>query len=61
MDHNSREETLLLNHGLLHKGDIVLYEGKEAELINIEPVLIIKIDGRIICGALHPLIDLIKE
>jgi len=34
------------------KGQIILYEGKKAEIISVKPLLIIKVDDRIICGAL---------
>ena len=41
------------------KGQIVLYEGKKAEIISVKPLLIIKVEDRIICGALDKEVELI--
>jgi len=43
------------------EGQIVLYEGEEAEVIGVKPLLVIKVEDRIICGALHARIEFIKE
>ena len=43
------------------EGQIVLYEGEEAKVIGVEPLLIIKVNDRVICGALHSGIEFIKE
>jgi len=37
---------------LLQKGERILYEGEEAEVISVKPLLVIKTRDRVICGAL---------
>jgi hypothetical protein len=39
----------------LHKGQIILYEGERAKVINIKPFIVIKMKHKVICG------DLIKQ
>ena len=39
----------------IQKGQIVIYEGEEAEIISIKPLLIIKTKHRVVCGALQNL------
>jgi hypothetical protein len=48
------------NHDLLRKGETVIYEGNEAELIRVKPFLVIKLDNRVLCGALHKQIEPLK-
>lgn len=55
------EDTSVLNHNRFKKGKRVLYEGKEAKVIGIKPLLIIKTEDRIICGALHERVEFIEE
>jgi len=57
----SIEDTSALDHDRLKKGKQVLYDGKEAKVIGIKPLLIIKTGDRIICGALHEQIEFIEE
>ena len=57
----SMEDTSALDHDRFKKGKKVLYDGKEAKVIGIKPLLIIKIGDRIICGALHEQIEFIEE
>ena len=52
INHNSKEESLMFGRCRYRKGQIVLYEGKKAEIIGVKPLLIIKVEDRIICGAL---------
>jgi hypothetical protein len=47
-------------HDLFRKGEIVTYEGQEAKVIGVKPLLIIKLENRILCGALHNHIEPIK-
>ncbi len=61
MNHGSTEETLVFDQDRLQKGDVVLYEGKEAEVIRVDHLLVLKVDERVICGALHTLIDFLDE
>jgi len=37
---------------LLQTGERILYEGEEAEVISVKPLLVIKTRDRVICGAL---------
>ena len=61
INHSSMEEVSVIDHNRLKKGKIVLYEGEEAKIIKINPILVIKIGGRVICGALHSRVEFIKE
>jgi len=47
-------------HDLFRKGEIVTYEGKEAKVLGVSPLLIIKLENRILCGALHNQIESVK-
>lgn len=49
------------SNGLVKKGEIVMYEGKKAEVIGVTPLLTIKLENRVLCGALHNQIEPIKE
>ena len=55
------EDTSVLDHNRFEKGKKVLYDGKEAKVISIKPLLIIKTEDRIICGALHEQVEFIEE
>ena len=35
---------------IFQKGQKILYEGKEAEVISINPILVIKTRDRVVCG-----------
>ncbi len=61
INHGSMEEIAVIDHDRLKKGKRVLYEGKEAKIIEINPTLVIKIKNRVICGALHSRIEFIEE
>ena len=61
MDTNLGKETLKPDRTQLRKGQIIIYEGKEAKVLAVKPLLTIKIKGRIICGSLSGQIELIKE
>jgi|GEM_PF-5602960 len=37
----------------LQKGQRVMYENEEAEIISIEPLCVIKTKDRVVCGALQ--------
>ena len=49
------------SYDLVKKGEIVMYEGKKAEVIGVTPLLTIKLENRVLCGALHNQIEPIKE
>jgi len=59
INHNSKEKGLVSGRCRFRKGQIVLYEGKKAEIIGVKPLLIIKVEDRIICGALHKKVEFI--
>ena len=59
INHNSKKESLVSGRCRFRKGQIVLYEGKKAEIIGVKPLLIIKVEDRIICGALHKKVEFI--
>lgn len=47
-----KKERWLFKRDRFRKGQKVLYDGIEAEIINVKPLLIIKASNRVICGAL---------
>ena len=47
------------NH--IREGQTILYEGKEATVIHAKPIFVIKVEGRVICGALRNHIMCITE
>jgi len=59
INHNSKEECLMFGRCRFRKGQIVLYEGEKAEIIDVKPLLIIKVEDRIICGALAKEVEFI--
>ncbi len=61
MPANLRTKITVTNHNLIRKGEIVMYEGKEAEVIRVKPILVIKVDNQFICGALHNRIEPLKK
>jgi hypothetical protein len=40
-------ETLVLDYGRLQKGQIVVYEREKAEVIGVDPLLVIKTEERL--------------
>ena len=59
---NSNLKTKIMeSNDLLRKGETVIYEGNEAELIRVKPFLVIKLDNRVLCGALHKQIEPLKQ
>jgi len=55
------KETLEYRSNRLQEGEKILYEGKEAMIISINPLLIIKVEDRVICGDLHNRIKLLEK
>ena len=60
MDTESVKDTSVFNYNQLRKGQKIIYEGKEAEVIEIDPLLTIKIKdaftNTILENALVPLL-----
>ncbi len=63
MDINSEslKKALVDGPDRFQKGQMILYEGKEAEVISVNPMLIIKAGDRVICGALRNRIEFITR
>jgi len=61
MDTNMKKEDLVSGRSQLRKGQRVVYEGKEAEVIGVKPLLTLKLKDRIICGSLNGRIELINR
>ena len=61
MDTPLKKESLVADPNQLRKGQRIIYEGKEAEVIGVKPLLTIKVKDRIICGSLKARIEKIKE
>jgi len=49
----SIEETLVYGRNRFQEGQTILYEGKKARVIHIKPMFVIKVEDRVICGALR--------
>ncbi len=60
MDTNPGKETLKSDRNQLREGQRVLYEGKEAEVIAVKPMIILKFKNRIICGSISGRIEIIN-
>ncbi|MBW1823137.1 MAG: hypothetical protein JRI87_01030 [Deltaproteobacteria bacterium] len=54
------KETLKSDRNQLREGQRVLYEGKEAEVIAVKPMIILKFKDRIICGSISGRIEIIN-
>jgi hypothetical protein len=61
MDNTLREEAIKSSRTQLRKGQRIIYDGKEAEVIGVKPLITIKIKDRVICGALIGQIEIINE
>ena len=54
-----QKDTLVLTYkvnqrdSLLCKGQIIMYEGEEAEVIRVKPLIVIKTENRVVCGDLR--------
>jgi len=65
MQSNNSNDNLLKNifaweKEYLQKGQIIIFEGEEASVIRVKPLLVIKTKSRVVCGALQERLD-IKE
>ncbi len=45
----------------LQKGQSIMYEGEEAEVISVKPFLVIKTKNSVVCGVLRKQFDNIRE
>ena len=61
MDTNMKKEDLVPGRSQLRKGQRIVYEGKEAVVICVKPLLTLKFKDRIICGSLNGRIDPINR
>ena len=61
MDTNLGKEDMKYSRTQLRKGQRIIYEGKEAEVIGVKPLITIKIKDRVMCGALIGQIEIINE
>jgi len=51
--HNLLKEASEKGFERFQKGQRILYEGDEAEVIRVDPLLVIKTSNRIVCGAIQ--------
>ena len=58
-NYNLLNNLFVLKKNHLQKGQKVVYEGEEAYVIGIKPLLVIKAKKRVICGALEKRVELI--
>ena len=61
MDTNMKKEDLVPGRSQLRKGQRIVYEGKEAVVICVKPMLTLKFKDRIICGSLNGRIEFINK
>ncbi len=61
MSPDSKQNGLTYDTNHLKKGQMVLYEGKEAKIISVNPMLVIKAEDRVICGSLRNRIKFIAR
>jgi hypothetical protein len=61
MSPDSKQLGLIYDPIQLKKGQMVLYEGEQAEVISVETMLVIRVQDRIVCGALHARVTPIGE
>ena len=54
-------ERMIYDSKHIKEGQTILYEGKEAKVIHTKPMFVIKVEGRVICGALRNRITLIAH
>lgn len=59
INHRSIKNTVPPTHTInqFQKGQSILYEGKEGQVLCLTPLFTIKVEDRVICGALHSLVD----
>ena len=60
-DHNLAKNTSVRKASRLQKGQRIIYEGEEAEVISVQPLIVIKTKNRVVCGAIHKRLDDYKE
>ena len=53
--------SMVCNCNHIKEGQTILYEGKEATVIHAKPMFVIRLEGRVICGALRNRIKLIAQ
>ena len=57
----STSGSVVYDYNHIKEGQTILYEGKEATVIHAKPMFVIKVEGRVICGALRNRIKLIAH
>lgn len=58
---HSKAGSVVYDSSHIKEGQTILYEGKEAKVIHAKPMFVIKVEGRVICGALRDRIKLIAH
>ncbi len=48
-----RNDIFVTESDCFYKGQRIIYEGEEAEVVKVFPLLVIKTKNRVICGALQ--------
>ena len=63
INHRSIKNSVLPTHTInqYQKGQSILYEGKEGQVLCLTPLFTIKVEDRVICGALQTLVDAVNE
>jgi hypothetical protein len=61
INHNSHKDFFVRKEDYFQKGQRIVYEGEEAEVIKATPFLVIKTANRLICGALNDQCDPRRE
>jgi hypothetical protein len=53
--------SMMCNCNHIKEGETIVYEGKEATVIHAKPIIVIKVEGRVICGDLRNRIKVIAH
>ena len=60
-DFNYLKNTLVWKTKHLQKGERIMYEGEEAEIVSLKPLFVIKTENRVVCGAFSKRCDYLSS
>ena len=58
---HSTAGSIMCDGNQIKEGETIVYEGKEATVIHAKPIMVIKVEGRVICGDLRNRIKVIAH
>ena len=54
-------ESISFHNCLIRKGQAIMFEGEKGKVIRVKPLLVIRTENRVICGALEDQLDYTNE